>query len=299
MEFIILKISLLSFIALTSLLLLSSNNQVGSNATPRTDYQQDTIEQYMNSKYIQFSTTTSTSSDELCEKLLEMDCETDTNDTSEILQEKDANTSGGFGEKYLEQAPPVLGNANTISPTIKSSIAKNNVTEKVGIPMQNITRSLNQTVDRGFLTYENSTLGIKIQYPSEWNLMKVNNLPYSTNIFVSPLENNTDRYRENAFIKINDVSSNMTLNDYTSIITKAVQNRSDFRIVDFSTVTLSDNPGYRLIGLTRGNQNINVLDEWTIKDGRVYRIAFYLEEGKSKTYLPIAQRMIDSFEITK
>ena len=167
------------------------------------------------------------------------------------------------------------------------------------MPIQNISKAVNQTADRAFLTYENSTLGIKIQYPTGWSLMKVGNLPYLTNIFVSPLENNTDRYRENAFLKINDVSPNMTLNDFTSIITKALQNRSDFRILDFGSVTLSDNPGYRLIGLTPGNQNIHVLDEWTIKDGRVYRVAFYLEEGKSKTYLPIAQRMIDSFEITK
>jgi hypothetical protein len=237
-----------------------------------------------------------TSADALCEKLLEGGCPTKTLERSRTIENK---TPDKFSEKYLEQGAPVLGNTSILTPTIKSNISKNNFTEKVRVPIQNVSKILNQTTDREFLTYENSSLGIKIQYPTGWELMKVGNLPYLTNIFVSPLENNKDRYRENAFLKINDVSPNMTLNDFTSTITKAVQNRSDFRILDFGSVNLSDNPGYRLIGLTRGNQNINVLDEWTIKDGRVYRVAFYLEEGKSKTYLPLAQKMIDSFKITK
>lgn len=299
MELRIIKVSLLSFAAFCTLLFLSNSKQVEGTEMSIAEHQLNALSQYMKNNYIKLSTpiSSNTSADGLCEKLLEGGCPTESLEQSREI--KNITPPDKFSEKYLEQGAPVLGNASILTPTIKSNISKNNLTEKVPVPIQNISKTVNQTSAVEFLTYENSTLGVKIQYPTGWKLMKVGNLPYLTNIFVSPLENNTDRYRENAFLKINDVSPNMTLNDFTSIITKTVQNRSDFRILDFGSVTLSDNPGYRLIGLTRGNQNINVLDEWTIKDGKVYRVAFYLEEGKSKTYLPIAQRMIDSFEITK
>jgi PsbP-like protein len=298
MEHRIIKVSLLIFAAFCTLLLLSNSKQVKATEMSIAKYQLNAISQYMKNNYIKLSTAigSNTSADGLCEKLIEGGCPTETLKQSREIKN---NTPDKFSQKYLEGGAPVVGNKSILTPAIKSNISRNNLTEKVQVPIQNVSKPLNQTTGREFLTYENSTLGIKIQYPTGWKLMKVGNLPYLTNIFVSPLENNTDRYRENAFLKINDVSPNLTLNDFTSKITKTLQNRSDFRILDFSSVSLSDNPGYRIIGLTRGNQNINVLDEWTIKDGKVYRVAFYLEEGKSKTYLPIAQRMINSFEITK
>ena len=297
MEFRIIKVSLLSFAALCTLLFLSNSKQVEGTEMSIAEHQLNALSQYMKNNYIKLSTPISnnTSDDGLCEKLLEGGCPTETLERSRVIEN---NTPDKFSEKYLEQGAPVLGNASILTPSAKSNISKNNLTEEVRVPTQNISKTLNQTTDREFLTYENSTLGIKIQYPTGWKLMQVSNLPYLTNIFVSPLENNTDRYRENAFLKINEVSPNVTLNDYTSTITKTLQNRSDFRITDFGSATLSDNPGYRLIGVSRGNPNINVLDEWVIKDGKVYRVAFYLEEGKSKTYLPIALRMVDSFAIT-
>ena len=70
-----------------------------------------------------------------------------------------------------------------------------------------------------FLTYENSTLGAKIQYPSDWKRAESN----SNITFTSPLASNSDRYREKLELKVNSLLQNVTLDEYSSAVIKKLK----------------------------------------------------------------------------
>jgi hypothetical protein len=47
------------------------------------------------------------------------------------------------------------------------------------------------TTPGNFLTYDNATLGVKIQYPSNWEKFEQQN---NTVLFISPFQSDLDRY---------------------------------------------------------------------------------------------------------
>ena len=129
METHIIKVSLLSFATFCTLLFLSNSRQVEGTEMSIAEHQLNALSQYMKNNYIKLSTpiSSNTSADGLCEKLLEGGCPTESLEQSREIKN---NTPDKFSEKYLEQDAPVLGNANILTPTIKSNISKNNLTGK-------------------------------------------------------------------------------------------------------------------------------------------------------------------------
>jgi eukaryotic-like serine/threonine-protein kinase len=162
--------------------------------------------------------------------------------------------------------------------------------------------------DNKMLTYENSTYGIRMQYPSNWH--KEENLSSGSDNnsmlvdvvkFSSPTKNASDTFSESLDLKIDNISDiqPITLAKYAD---NSIEDLTkDFDVIKLDrNASLSDNPAYKLVynGVEEG-VNLQAMLILTIKEDKAYIISYNAEPPKFSYYLPTLQKMINSFQITK
>jgi len=220
-----------------------------------------------------------------CDKLFDS-CDTDIGKNP--INGTQANTPTDITDKYFE-----LGDSN-----ITSSIATNATSDQSGPTQDNITGL--QLAGADLQVYENPTLGVKILYPNGWNSTEDKSTRYSVVTFLSPQESGGSTVQEKFLLRINNEPTDMTLDEYTKNINESVQNNSNFQVTNTNSTVLGNNPASSVTGILKeGDKNLQVLDVWTIKDGKVYRIVFYSDPGKADSFEPQIQKILESFSITK
>jgi YVTN family beta-propeller protein len=156
-----------------------------------------------------------------------------------------------------------------------------------------------------FVVYENPASGVTIEYPTYWKKQQTDR-----NVtFFSPLSGYSDSYQENLFLSV-DPSYKMTINEtVASDIDNAKKSYSDFKLLTESSKVNSPIVNTTLEGNT--NQTGEIAYKYTdkqqhkfivkqifaIENDKVYRIRYTAEVAKYSNYLPIIQKMIDSFKI--
>lgn len=155
-----------------------------------------------------------------------------------------------------------------------------------------------------FLTYQNPTYGIKIQYPPDWTESQTGLRAY-TNIvaFYSPLENLSDMFPQQLLLSRTHYSKNITLNDYSNLV-NATLKQPGVQIVESKPITLTGgNPAHRVVFIPPSGNNTPFKPEimlvWTARGNNVYTISYNADAAKYSLSLPTIQKMINSFEITK
>jgi len=227
-----------------------------------------------------------------CSKILETCEPTDQTNTSDTKVEN--KESDEIAKKYFEQdrstTPVTPPTTPVVPPTTALNVSKPGLTE------------MNETVttEADFQPYENPTLGVKVSYPTQWNQTENQTNRYSIVTFVSPQQNGDDSVQEKFLLRINNEPTNMTLDEYTKNINESVQNNSNFQVTNTNSTVLANNPASSVTGILKeGDKNLKVLDEWTINDGKVYRIVFYSDPGRPDSFEPLIQKILESFSITK
>ena len=117
--------------------------------------------------------------------------------------------------------------------------------------------------------------------------------------FISPKEDELSPLKERVAVEIKNLpSENMSLDDYTTLtINRLKQSITDFQVIESINTSLAGLiPAHKLTYLD--NQGYMVMKIYGILSSKVYIVTFYTESSKFSSYLPIAQKMIDSFEIT-
>jgi len=226
----------------------------------------------------------------LCDKLLET-CkkallEEIPNQITSIDSDKESQSQQSISEKYME---------NKFNDTVTAI----NSPQNLSLQQKELVNKENLTQDRSFKTYENPMLSIRMLYPRGWEIVDENNSNILEVKIISPLEGKDDHYRENGIIRVSEISPGVSLDNYTSRIYDTVQRLKFLNMISSEPTTLSDNPAHRITAIRQSSQTINVIDEWTIKDSKAYRITFNIEGSKSSIYIPLAMSMRDSFEIFK
>lgn len=157
-----------------------------------------------------------------------------------------------------------------------------------------------------FLTYENATYGVKISYPSDWTYYGTAESGGFIDIvtFQAPFEGRTD-LSSALFIVSRDTlpsDKSMSLKDYVDIIID--NNRlsdPNYKVVESSTdgsISLVGRPAYRIMsttildGIPYQTQEIG-----SIIGNEVYLVTYDAEEAEFSKYQPVAQDMINSFQI--
>ncbi len=160
------------------------------------------------------------------------------------------------------------------------------------------------TKEHDFLTYENYTYAIRIQYPSDWERLEFNQRGNSVNvvvIFRSPPENSSDTKLENLLIQVGNLPfENIPLDEVISAnINNLKQSLIDFELIELNATTLSgNNPAHKVVYTnSEGEDKHKTMQILSIKEDKAYLLTYSAEKRKYSDYLPTIEKMIDSFEI--
>jgi eukaryotic-like serine/threonine-protein kinase len=154
-----------------------------------------------------------------------------------------------------------------------------------------------------FLPYQNSTYGIKIQYPSDWQKQE-NGTKQDTQTdivtFYAPASNSN----ANLDLSTDDISDEkgISLAQYANnSLTDLKQSLTNFKLIESSNNDhISGLPAYRIVYTSNDGNNVTkTLETGTIKGDKVYILTYEAGISEYTTFLPIVQKMIDSFQITK
>jgi hypothetical protein len=162
-----------------------------------------------------------------------------------------------------------------------------------------------------FLTYDNATYGVTIQYPSTW-LVQTTDFPGDplTQIvgFFSPLESRIDTYEERLWVaqEQQSFSEDFDLEQYAEqIVSNYNSTLIDFSLeeIDLETATLgnNDSPAYRIVYTERlqpENIDLKTLEIGTVIEDRIYVVMYHAETARYEQYLPIIEEMINSIELS-
>ena len=151
-----------------------------------------------------------------------------------------------------------------------------------------------------FLTYQDSTLGIKIDYPAGWT----HELHAGSIVtFLASLESDSNTYPAGLGIKIQHLKSkNISLNNITRIqIKNLTQNHPDFKLIESTESKIGGNSAHKIVFTATDNKKNErqAMQIWTLRGDKAYLITYKAEPGKFAKYLPTIQKMVDSFQFTR
>jgi hypothetical protein len=175
----------------------------------------------------------------------------------------------------------------------QKAMAQQQTTSPSPLPSQtNVTT----TEANNFLTYDNATLGYRIEYPSNWEQFE----QWNSIRFISPFQSSSDRYREIVSVAL-EPFDNVSMAEWIRNTTNFLNTTSnDFMLSASSPTTLAGFPAHMLeytysdpsFGITR------TMVISTIPDNQnVYSITYFAKPAEFDNSLPIVQKMINSFQL--
>jgi eukaryotic-like serine/threonine-protein kinase len=160
--------------------------------------------------------------------------------------------------------------------------------------------ALAQTVNK-LETYQNSSYGIRIQYPSDWekqeNGTKQDTQTNVVTFFPQASNASFD-------IAIDDITEKgITISQYSgNSIDDLRQSAKDFKLVESNTtgVFLAGLPAYKLVYTsTDQTNNLKTMEIGAIKDNKAFVVTYEAGTAEYDKYLPRILGMISSFTITR
>ena len=120
-------------------------------------------------------------------------------------------------------------------------------------------------------------------------------------VFLSPLENDNDKFSENVNVFIEDLTKypGLTLNKYEGLnldqLSKLI---TDFRIIERKDNVISGMPARIIIFSGRqGIYHIKQMQTYIIANNRAYVITFTAEETQYRNYEEVAKKIVNSILI--
>jgi hypothetical protein len=157
-----------------------------------------------------------------------------------------------------------------------------------------VPKTMEQNINQ-FVTCELPAYGIKIEYPCDWFKCEQSLNPPIVIGFRSPKEHPSDTFSESVAVALVD-APNMKLEQFTKANIRNLKNkRHDFLIVESVQTVMAGQDAQKIVYDANGKRIMIVV---IMREGKVYEIIYIAEQTKYDNYLPIVQKMIDSFEIT-
>jgi hypothetical protein len=166
-----------------------------------------------------------------------------------------------------------------------------------------LTALAQQTTATNLLTYQNSTFGIKIQYPSGWDKQE-NGTKQDTEtdvvIFYPPASNSN----ASLDLSMDDISDEKGIsvaqyaNDGLGDLKHSLQNLKSIGLT--TNNILAGLPAYKsLYTYVDGKTTFKDMEIGAIKGDKAYILTYEGGADEFDKYLPTVQQMINSFQITK
>jgi hypothetical protein len=181
---------------------------------------------------------------------------------------------------------------NSILYISQQAIAQPMPTSSPTTSSHNILITSNST----FLTFQNKgTLGIMIKYPFNWKRIVADD---KVLIFLPPSKE--DKFSENLVVALFDINSSISASQLSDqAISKYGEHYSDFFIIDLKPIIFKGDPAYTLL-YTYTNPavgKITAMDIGIKGNNKAYVISYSAEQPEYHTYLPVIEKMIDSFRM--
>ena len=145
--------------------------------------------------------------------------------------------------------------------------------------------------------YENTDYGFKVERPELWSIQNRDDFFATGVTFFAPLENDSDGFKERVSILVEDLPSDVSLEQYTEDSIAEIKKLSDPNVGDAQTVNLGTNEGRQIIYIGEVNNNtVQRMQTWAIEDNRAYIVTYTARPDSYNTYLPTVEQMIESFE---
>ncbi|WP_223280172.1 serine/threonine-protein kinase [Nostoc sp. PA-18-2419] len=155
-----------------------------------------------------------------------------------------------------------------------------------------------QTHTQFFLTYQDSSYGIKIKYPESWKIQEnLNSITQELVIFILPKTSDENNYQELLTVSVEKFYG--TLKESQDLFSNEIKDTlSDATIINTSETTLAKKQANQLIFISKdGKKNLKNLQVWTLKDNQAYVITYSAGIEDYERLLPTIEKMIESFEI--
>ncbi len=179
-----------------------------------------------------------------------------------------------------------------------SAPAENNRTSVGNVSEASASPSVGSVVS--YVTYEDPTYKIKMQYPSY--LTKQEESSGDVVFFLSPQNSTTDAFPANVNILVvqNISDQPVSLDDFTNQSIEQIEELvPDYAFTDSRKATLAKEDAYLLAYTgTQGLLKLKWMSVYTIKNNTLYLITYTADVDRFPVYLSAVSRMLDSFEIT-
>ena len=156
-----------------------------------------------------------------------------------------------------------------------------------------------------YRVYNNSTLGIKIEVPSDWLHQEIDNAAVNFVTENSLPQNASTTYRASVLVSFRDVPKNMSLDVFTQGNIKGIEQATpSFHLIASNSTTLAGNPAHQIVFTSQPSTAKELrkgMITSTLTNSKAYIIAYVAGPGVDKfpLQLPVVKHMIDSFQITK
>ena len=187
--------------------------------------------------------------------------------------------------------------------------------------LQKIATTITKEQSNNLIPYINHINGIKVQYPSDWQLVERGDNDYhKLNIIAEFLQPNQSNYyspnisasHNSLRISVENYSEFANKQDINNRTGNELQNIGNHRLgaigiscpgFDLKSyvrnATLAGSPAYEIkFDYSYLDNNKKAIEIWTVKDTKVYIIDYVAYEQVYDITVPVVQKMIESFEIT-
>lgn len=158
-----------------------------------------------------------------------------------------------------------------------------------------------------FLKYDNNRFNFSIEYPSTWNLREIPTASV-VNLFnieiITPFSDTHDMIQEKFLLSINKLPQNVTFKKYVDdALEQFNKTYTAFKLISDKT-TNEDNLPSRTIsysyvaGLIPMTTKFVMTHEIFLYNYKIYVLSFGTPPDKYYDFLPIAEKIFDSFSIT-
>jgi hypothetical protein len=141
----------------------------------------------------------------------------------------------------------------------------------------------------------------KIEYPNSWTV-DTSGLVGSELFVLSPLKNDSDKFRENVSVIIQTLAGqNIDLDKYREISEKQLAGLgADIKILESSKVKAVKGDFYSIrYAMNRNNFKLIVTSNCYIRDEKAYLITFTSESSTYEQYKNVGERILGSFQFIK
>jgi eukaryotic-like serine/threonine-protein kinase len=173
----------------------------------------------------------------------------------------------------------------------------------VVVPIKHTVLGQQTTTTTNLLSYENSTYGIKLQYPSSWDKQENGTKQDTETDLVTfyPQSTNSNASLDISIDNISDekgTSVGQYANDGISDLKQSLKN---FKLVGSSTNSvLAGLPAYNsTYTYVDGNVVLKDMEIGTIKGNNVYIVTYEAGINEYDKYLPVIQKVINSLQVTR